>query len=106
MFNASRPLTSTRIWIARGIAVAADVVQIGFSPVMAEGFMSPFSDALDAVVAVVLTLLVGWHIAFVPSFLIKMLPVADLAPTWTIAILLATRGRSQPAAPPALPPSA
>ena len=47
--------------------------------------------ALDVVVAIVLTLLVGWHIAFIPSFIIKALPFADMAPTWTIAVLIATR---------------
>ena len=104
MISGSAPLTPARIWIARGIAVAADVVQIGFSPVLAEGFASPFNDALDAAVAIALTLLVGWHIAFIPSFLVKMLPIADLAPTWTIAIFLATRGRAQSPTPPALPP--
>jgi hypothetical protein len=58
-----------------------------------EGFVSPFDAVLDVIVAVVLTLLVGWHIAFIPSFIIKALPFADLAPTWTLAILIATRGR-------------
>jgi hypothetical protein len=103
MFSASTPLTRTRVWIARGIAIAADVVQIALAPAVAEGFASPLDAGLDAAVCIVLTLLVGWHIAFLPSFLIKALPFADLAPTWTIAVLLATRGRTPTEAPPALP---
>lgn len=88
------PISTRRIWIARAIAVAADVTQIAFLPAFVEGFASPLDAALDVVVAVVLTLLVGWHIAFIPTFIIKALPFADLAPTWTIAILIATRGKS------------
>jgi hypothetical protein len=48
---------------------------------------------VDIVVAVLLTLLVGWNIAFIPSFIIKALPFADLAPTWTVAVLFATRAK-------------
>jgi hypothetical protein len=89
----SRPLSSRRIWLARGLAVAADIVQIVFFSFLSEGFVSPFDAALDVVVALLLTLIVGWHIAFIPSFIIKALPVADMAPTWTVAVLFATRGR-------------
>jgi hypothetical protein len=43
---------------------------------------------------------VGWHLAFLPSFVVKVLPVADLAPTWTIAIFFATRQKSVSTQPP------
>src|SRR5580704_1248377 len=90
--TAEQPVSRRRVWLARGIAVAADAVQIIFMPLFAEGIASPVNDALDVVVAVVLILLVGWHIAFIPTFVVKVLPFADLAPTWTIAVLIATRG--------------
>ncbi|MGA3065491.1 MAG: hypothetical protein ABSF29_01455 [Tepidisphaeraceae bacterium] len=76
-----RVISRQRIWIARGVAVGADVLQIAVFPAFAEGFFSPVSDVLDVVVCVALTLLVGWHIAFLPSFIIKFAPFADLAPT-------------------------
>ncbi|HEY2586731.1 MAG TPA: hypothetical protein VGI81_13285 [Tepidisphaeraceae bacterium] len=88
-------LTPGRVWLARGIAMAADLVQIGLFPYFAEGVISPADAALDAVVAVVLVWLVGWHIAFVPTIVVEMLPVADLAPTWTLAVFIATRGRAK-----------
>jgi hypothetical protein len=91
--DAPRAISSRRIWLARGLAVAADLVQIVFFPVLSEGFASPFDAAIDAVVAILLTLIVGWHIAFIPSFIIKALPFVDMAPTWTVAVLFATRGR-------------
>jgi hypothetical protein len=80
-----------KIFLARVIAVTADLVQIGLFPVTAEGVLSPLSDMIDVVVCAVLIWLLGWHIAFVPSFVIKMLPMVDLAPTWSIAVFLATR---------------
>lgn len=85
------PTSAARIWLARGIAATADLVQIALLPFFAEGVLSPFNDALDVVMAVVMTLLVGWHLAFLPSFVVELMPVADLAPTWTIAVLIATR---------------
>lgn len=80
-----------QLWTARAIAVASDALQLGLFPFVAAGFISPLDDALDLLVCIVLTSLVGWHFAFLPSFVFKVLPVADLAPTWTIAIFLATR---------------
>jgi len=94
-----KALSKQRIWLARGIAVAADVLQIAFFGIMVEGFASPADAVVDVIVAIVLTLLVGWHIAFIPSFIVKALPFADLAPTWTIAVLIATRGRQTPSEP-------
>jgi hypothetical protein len=87
------PLSARRIWLARGIAACADLVQIFFFPVFSEGIASPLNAGLDVVVGVTLVLLVGWHIAFVPTFIIEALPFADLAPTWTLAAVIATRGR-------------
>ncbi|HEY3323446.1 MAG TPA: hypothetical protein VGP72_23535 [Planctomycetota bacterium] len=98
-------VTPARIWAARGIAVAADLVQLAFVPLFAEGFVSPFNAVLDGVVCVALTLLVGWHIAFLPSFIIEQLPIADLAPTWTIAIIIATRTAGLEGVPPAAKPA-
>lgn len=88
----SPPPSAARVWLARGIAVAADLLQIALLPYFFEGIVSPLNAALDVIVCIVLTLLVGWHVAFAPSFLVKQLPFVDLAPTWTVAIMLATRG--------------
>jgi hypothetical protein len=84
-------ISKNKIWMARIIAVSADILQIGLFPLFGEGFVSPLADVLDVVVCGLLTALVGWHFVFLPSFVVKVLPVMDLAPTWTIAILIATR---------------
>jgi hypothetical protein len=90
------PVAPWRIWLARGIAVAADVVQVVLIPNYALDYI--VGDVVDVIAAGLLTLLVGWRLAFIPSFLIRLIPVADLAPTWTIAIAIATwPKKSQPA---------
>ena len=81
-------MTPRRIWIARAIAVVADLLQIVLFPL--ETF-PPVNVAVDVVVAIVMIILLGWHIAFLPSFIVKAVPFGDLAPTWTIAVLIATR---------------
>lgn len=80
--------------MARALAVAADIVQIAVFPAFLPGALSPANAVLDVAVAGALVLLVGWHIAFIPTFLVELTPFADLAPTWTIAVVIATRGRS------------
>lgn len=84
-------ISPRRIWIARGIDAAADLLQIVAFPYFFEGILSPVNAILDVVVAAALVLLVGWHIAFLPSFVVEQIPFADLAPTWSIAVLIVTR---------------
>jgi hypothetical protein len=89
-------VTRKRIWLARFIAMGADAVQFGVFPIFAEGFASPLNIITDVIVGATMTLLVGFHIAFIPTFVVEMFPLIDLAPTWTIAVLIATRGGAKP----------
>ncbi len=90
-----RPAPSPRrIWVARLLAVAADVMQIMFLPFFGIGFLSPAMDLLDVAVAIALTALVGWHWAFLPTFVAEIIPGVGLVPTWTLAAYLATRKHS------------
>jgi hypothetical protein len=82
------------------VAVVADAVQLGFLPLFAGGAVSVFDDALDVAVGVAMVTLVGWHWAFVPAFLAELIPVVDLAPTWTLAVFLATRRGGTTSPPP------
>jgi hypothetical protein len=80
---------------ARIIAVLADLTQIILLPVFAVGGASPWNDTLDLAVAAAMTWLVGWHWAFLPTFLSELVPFWDLVPTWTAAVFFATRGMSR-----------
>jgi hypothetical protein len=84
-------LSPVRIRAARSIAIAADFLQIVVFPVFAGGAASIINDILDVAVAVSMSLLVGWHWAFLPSFLAELVPFFDLVPTWTAAVFFATR---------------
>ena len=88
---APRVLNPARIRAARSIAIAADLLQIVIFPVFAGGAVSIVNDILDVAVAVSMSLLVGWHWAFLPSFLAELVPFFDLVPTWTAAVFFATR---------------
>jgi hypothetical protein len=84
-------LTPGRVRAARIVGMAADFVQIGLLPLFSPGWLSPLNDALDVLVAIAMIVLVGWHWAFVPAFLSELVPFFDLVPTWTAAVLIATR---------------
>jgi hypothetical protein len=86
------------VWIARGLAVLVDLAQIALVPAA----LSPLNDAVDVATAIALVALVGWHWAFVPTFLAELVPFVDLVPTWTLAVMIATRGGP---APEVLPPA-
>ena len=73
------------------VAMAADALQLAVFPLFVEGALSPADAVLDAVVAVVLVRLLGWHWAFLPTLMIEALPGADLFPTWTAAVFFVTR---------------
>ncbi|MFI5372166.1 MAG: hypothetical protein ACHQ52_11460 [Candidatus Eisenbacteria bacterium] len=81
-----------RVPLAWTVAIAADAIQWIVWPVFLAGAVSPADDIVDVVVAGVLLKLLGWHWAFLPSFVVKLIPVADFVPTWTMAVFIATRG--------------
>jgi hypothetical protein len=77
--------------LAWGVAIAADALQIVAFPFFVEGAVSPADSFLDLVVAFVMIRLLGWHWAFLPSAAAKLIPGADLFPTWTAAVWFVTR---------------
>jgi hypothetical protein len=68
------------------LAIVADALQLAVFPVFVEGALSPADDLLDVGVAAAMTHLLGWHWEFLPSFLAKLVPGADLVPFWTLAV--------------------
>ena len=101
----------TRFRAALVLAVVADALQIAVFPLFAEGAASPADDILDCGVGALLSLLLGWHWEFLPSFFAKLVPGVDLVPLWTIAVANVYRkskrinvpAEESGAAPPALP---
>ncbi len=87
------PLAPARRRIAFAVAIAADVVQWAALPMFVWGATSPVADVLDVVVAFAMIGLLGFHWAFLPTFLAELVPFVGLVPTWTLAVWIVTRGR-------------
>ena len=91
-------LNRRRIWLAFGTAIAADIIQVSLGPL---GF-SFADELLDVAVMIALVRLIGFHPLLLPTFLIELVPVVDLAPTWTacVAVVIALRLKEHRAANP------
>ena len=72
--------------LAMLLAIVADLLQVLVFPAFVEGAFSPADDLLDLRVAAMMVRLLGWHWEFLPSFLVKLVPGADLVPFWSIAV--------------------
>lgn len=75
-----------RMRAALVLAGLADLLQMVVFPIFIEGAASPADDALDLIMAGVLTWLLGWHWEFLPSFAGKLIPGVDLVPLWSLAV--------------------
>ncbi len=103
MTSHSPVLTRQRIWAAYAVAAVVDVLQLAIGPI---GWA--FADEILDVAAMLLTWrLIGFHPLLLPTFVLEVVPVADLVPAWTVcvAIVIALRRkqRNSPPAPPAPP---
>jgi hypothetical protein len=86
-----RALTSGHIRVAYAIALATDALQIALGP-----FGWAFADEiLDVVAGLALSRVIGFHPLLLPTFVLELIPVADLLPTWTgcVAVVIALRRR-------------
>ncbi|MGC9199063.1 MAG: hypothetical protein ACP5E5_09010 [Acidobacteriaceae bacterium] len=76
----------TRFRIALLAAIAADLLQFLFLPLLVEGADSPPDDVIDLAVGALMIYLLGFHWEFLPSFAAKLVPGVDLAPLWTLSV--------------------
>jgi hypothetical protein len=76
--------------LAWAVALAADGIQILLLPLFLEGGFSPVDGLVDLAAAFVLSKLLGWHWAFLPTLLAELVPGLDLFPTWTAAVAFVT----------------
>jgi hypothetical protein len=91
-----KPLSKARIRTALVLAVIVDALQIA---VQATGPFQVLLDwPLDLATALVMLGLVGFHWAFIPTVFAEAVPWLDVVPTWTLSVILATRGRGEVAA--------
>lgn len=93
-------LTKRRIWFAFSVAVITDSIQLFLGPL---GWVF-LDDGLDVIAMILTSAAIGFHMLLLPTFVIELLPVADMLPTWTgcTAAVVILRKRAQ-AQPPPLP---
>jgi len=84
-----KPRTPNRIRAAWIIALAADAIQIGLYSLGPLAFLAGLP--LDLATMALLWWLLGWHWALLPSIVFEVIPVAELAPSWTLAVWIASR---------------
>lgn len=98
-----RVLTRRRIWLACAVAVVADTIQLGGSFLGPPGWV--LDNGVDVVAMVLQTLILGFHPLFLPTFILKAVPVLDALPTWTgcTFVVIAVRRRQHSPAPAARP---
>ena len=91
-----RVLTRKRIILAFAIALATDAVQVMLGPL---GWTF-FDEAMDVAAMVLISWVIGFHPLLLPTFVVELFPIVDMAPTWTVctAIVVSLR-RKQPASP-------
>jgi len=90
-------LTYPRMAFALVVAVVMDAIQIGLGPL---GVV--FIDEIgDFFAMALISLAIGFHPLLLPTFLIELVPLVDMLPTWTgctMAVLL-LRKRAESASP-------
>jgi len=109
------PLTRRREMAALAVAIIADAIQIPLTAVPGA------PQVVDVITMVVVSMLIGFHPLLLPTFVLELVPLADMLPTWTGCVLavIVLRCRSsrvvdvesvkvppQIAEPPAQPPAA
>jgi hypothetical protein len=85
-------LNKIRIWLAFGVAVVADLLELPITYIESFHFQiiflfGEFMDIiLDFAVMGIMTLLLGWNWAFLPSFFIEVIPEVDICPSWVASV--------------------
>jgi hypothetical protein len=85
-------ITQNRIYAAMGVAVVADLLELPIAYIQSFHFeitflMGEFLDIiLDFVVMGIMTFLLGYNWAFLPSFFMGVVPELDLCPSWVASV--------------------
>ena len=83
---ARHAVTPARKKLALAIAAVADLIQLGFFPVFAEGALSPPDDVLDVIVAILLFATLGFKARILIALAAELVPGVALFPSWTAVV--------------------
>jgi hypothetical protein len=100
------PLTKTRIALAFSVAIFADALQIPIRILESNAIIDYLGIPvhflgipIDLFAAAVTIILIGFHPALLPSFIVKIVPAVAGLPTWTAAVGYVVWSRKHEAAP-------
>jgi hypothetical protein len=94
------------MWFALAVAISVDVVQLTLGPF---GWLW-VDEGLDVVAMILTSATLGFHMLLLPTFVLELIPLVDMLPTWTactVAVIMLrkrTQSQTQPAAPPPTSP--
>ena len=83
-------LTRGRIVLALLFAVATDALQVTLP-------VPPAPEIIDVIAMLVMVWLLGFHVLLLPTFVVELIPVVGMLPTWTACVgaVIALRKREQ-----------
>ena len=79
----SRKLTRSRVALAFGAAILADVAQLVLGPL---GWLWA-DEVIDVATTIIVSVVIGFHPLLLPTFIIELVPVVDVLPTWAACVL-------------------
>jgi hypothetical protein len=86
-------ITRPRMILALAIAVAADGLQLLLGP-LGWAFIDQI---IDGAAMILLSWVIGFHVLFLPTFVVELIPLVEDLPTWTActAAVIALRRREK-----------
>ena len=92
-------ITRLRMGLALVVALVTDALQFALGPF---GWFI-VDQGLDSVAMVLTSWILGFHLLLLPTFVVKLVPVAEELPTWTACVIaviaLRKRDQAQPPTP-------
>jgi hypothetical protein len=93
-------LTPQRIAFAFVVAAVTDAIQFFLGPI---GWLG-VDEGLDVLAMILTSAALGFHMLLLPTFILKLLPIVEMLPTWTAcaAAVVVLRKKAERAAPPGI----
>lgn len=83
-------VTASRARLALALALLVDAIQLPLQGASLTGIGTLPAEAIDlaidAATALIISRLIGFHWALLPTLAIELIPFVDLAPTWFVCV--------------------
>lgn len=92
-------VTASRARLALALAVLVDAIQLPLQGASLTGIGTLPAEAIDlaidAATALIISRLIGFHWALLPTLALELIPFVDLAPTWFVCVTYVISRRRQ-----------